>query len=512
MSTPRIACVDVPALPLQLLLRREPEWTDLPVVVVRDDRPQGVILWANAAARHLRILPGMTFAAARSLAADLRAAVVEPHEIEAAVDALHQQLCNFSPRVEPSEHEPGVFFIDPSGLVPLYGSLEQWADMLRTSLQQAGYLASVVVGFHRYRCYALARTRPLARGPAVRSGPSRDRGWAWVVPDAYTENRLAANVALSALAIDPNLRDQLHVLGVDTLGQFARLPAAELASRFGAQAASLHALVCDRFTPLAPRKLVDPITTQIQLEPPDADHTRLLFGLKGALHRLMGELAARGQALRVLHLRLELDHAAPHAEYVEPARPTLDVVMLIDLVRLRLESLTLPAAVEAVSIELEGLAASQEQLALFRIQRRRDLDAAGRALARLQASLGPEAVTRARLRPAHLPEAGFAWESIKQIDFPRQARPPRDDDPPALCRRLLPKPQPLPARPRHEPEAWLPGRSPIARMHGPYRVSGGWWVRTVERDYYFAETKSGEVLWVFYDRPRRRWFLHGTID
>jgi len=34
----------------------------------------------------------------------------------------------------------------------------------------------------------------------------------------------------------------------------------------------------------------------------------------------------------------------------------------------------------------------------------------------------------------------------------------------------------------------------------------------VERDYYYAETQHGEILWLFYDRPRRRWFLHGEVD
>ena len=52
----------------------------------------------------------------------------------------------------------------------------------------------------------------------------------------------------------------------------------------------------------------------------------------------------------------------------------------------------------------------------------------------------------------------------------------------------------------------------VARMYGPYRVSGGWWKRTVERDYYYAETDAGGLLWVYWDRPRGAWFLHGTVD
>ncbi len=493
---PQLACVDVPALPLQLLLREHPDWRGLPVAVVRDDRPQGVIAWANLEARRARILPGMTFAAGRSLAAGLRAAVVPDDAIADAVAELHRAIGNFSPRVEPSDREPGVFFVDTAGLVPLYGDLEQWATALREALRKRGFQSTTVMGFHRYRVYALAR--------------SRNPGVVWRVPDATTEARLAARVPLERLDVSPDLRDHLHVLGIRTLGELLRLPGPELRARFGPEAARLHALASDRWAPLSPRALVDPIRAELQLEPPDGDHTRLLFGLRGLLHRLMGTLASQGRAMTVLRLRLCLDHAPAHETWIEPAAPTLDVQMVVDLVRLRLESLVLPAAVESVTVELDGIRASARQLALFDTRQRRDLEAGNRALARLRAALGPTAVTRGRLRAAHLPEASFAWEPVQHLSFPRNLAPPLE--PPPLSRRLLPRPIPLPPRPRHEPSAWLERRGAVTRMHGPYRVSGGWWIRTVERDYYFAETQQGEVLWIFYDRPRRRWFLHGYVD
>jgi len=48
-------------------------------------------------------------------------------------------------------------------------------------------------------------------------------------------------------------------------------------------------------------------------------------------------------------------------------------------------------------------------------------------------------------------------------------------------------------------------------MIGPYVVSGGWWARPVHREYHFAETLRGDLLWVYYDRQRRRWFLQGEV-
>jgi protein ImuB len=52
----------------------------------------------------------------------------------------------------------------------------------------------------------------------------------------------------------------------------------------------------------------------------------------------------------------------------------------------------------------------------------------------------------------------------------------------------------------------------VTRFDGPYVFSGGWWSGGVHRDYYFVNMHRGEVLWVFYDRKRRRWFLEGRVE
>jgi protein ImuB len=55
-------------------------------------------------------------------------------------------------------------------------------------------------------------------------------------------------------------------------------------------------------------------------------------------------------------------------------------------------------------------------------------------------------------------------------------------------------------------------QGPVVRVLGPYVVSGSWWRRPEHRDYHFAETRQGELLWVFFDRARRRWFLQGRVE
>ena len=91
-----IACVDIPALPLQVVWRAEPGWRTDPVVVVDEDRPQGIVLWACERARAQQVLPGQRYAHALGLCNGLRARVVAPEAIAAAKTTKHWQRRLFS--------------------------------------------------------------------------------------------------------------------------------------------------------------------------------------------------------------------------------------------------------------------------------------------------------------------------------------------------------------------------------------------------------------------------------
>ena len=123
----RLACVDLPAFPLQLLLRRHPEWACYPAAVVAEDKPQGVVLWVNEKARQLGVLPGLRYAAALSLATGLHAGEVKSTEIQKASRELTHRLIRFTPEVEPAAEEPGVFWLNGMGLTLLYPSSGRWA-------------------------------------------------------------------------------------------------------------------------------------------------------------------------------------------------------------------------------------------------------------------------------------------------------------------------------------------------------------------------------------------------
>jgi protein ImuB len=480
-----------------MILLAHPDWRPHPVVIVAEDRPQSPILWVNSRARRSGVAPGLAYASALSLVPELRAAPLAAARVSDAVADLAARLRAHSPEVELSAGEPGVFWANVAGLHHLYDSLSAWAGTVRADLARAGFTATVVVGFTRFGTYATARTARTVR----------------VFSDAKDEAAEAGRVPLARLAVPPEILDALHRLGVRTVNALLRLPARGLLERFGPALHRLHREASgDLWEPLRPQIPSDPVARAVLLDHPESDAAGLLFLIKRLLHPLLAALAGSGQALAAIEMRLRPDRHEWRTDRIRPAAPTLDAAQILDLMRLRLAATTLGAGVVEMALEAFGEPATADQLQLFTEHQQRDLEAGNRALARLRAELGDDAVVRAVMRNGHLPEARSRWEPMARLQIPR----PRPVALRSLVRRVYARPVALPPSPRpsHD-DGWLISgvvRGSVSDQSGPFIISGGWWVREVRRDYYFVETRRGEVLWVYYDRRRRGWFLHGRVE
>lgn len=494
----RIACVDVPELPLQMLLRIHPDWCEAPVAVVAEERPEAPLLLINRHARNMRLTTGMRFGAAKALVPELSAGAVSDVEVEQMAAELVRDLQTFSPHVERDPIHAGVFYVDPSGLEHLYGGELSWARCVHRYLRGRSFHAAVVVAHGRALSYALVRN---TRGVRV-------------VETSEQALELAREVSFERLAMAPKVRDALQRIGLATLGDLADFGVDQLGLRFGPEAARwCNVAHGHEVYPLCPEPHVTTPRREVEIEPPDADIARLCFAIKRALDALIEDVRARGQSVRALWMHLMLERGGASVQRLEPSSSTRNAPLLLELLRLRLAAVSLSSAVERVVLEAEVGDIAAGQLAMF--APKRDVSAGERALARLKASYGSEVVCQAQLEDAHLPEAKYRWVDLTHIAPPIRASAPREHAPLPLVRRLLPKPTLFAGELEVGPEPCalsLVHAGERFTLTGPYRTSGGWWVREVARDYYYARSPRDELLWLFFDHRRKAWFLQAWVD
>jgi len=483
------------------LLCQQEEWRRLPTVVVAEDKPQALILWVNDCARKSGVLPGQKYAQGLSLERELRAGVVPEKEIEEAIEVVCGVLRKHTPDVEPDGTEPGVFWLGGDGLRRVYGSPAKWMRQVLSELKGLKYTAAAVVGFSRFGTYALVR----ARG---------EQAGATVLKSAEEEEVLCRKVPLAYLNFDPVLRDEMAKLGVTRLGEFVRLPRDGLAERYGGDAEKLHRLASfDGWDPLSPRSQRDPLSRRVLFDDPEQDSSRLMFALRRPLDELLLRVAEEKCALVTLFVQFEMDRPRQRKIHaIRPAEPTLQARVLLRLLHLRLEACPPSSGVREAVLSVEDIPATREQLSLFAQRPRRDLRAAEEAFARLRAEMGNEAVVSAALKGGHLPEGQFCWQPLLKLNKPEPAAHSSQ----RLIRRLFEKPSVLPRAPKDpRNDGWLLLgllHGPLENLSGPYTLSGGWWNKGIHREYHYAEMASGKCVWIFYDRVRRRWFLHGQVE
>ena len=475
----RLACVDLHPLPLRLLCRRHPAWREQPVAVVAELAPHGRILWVNRGARARGVAEGQRYGEVAGRTVGLHAGVVDEGAVARAVAALIRLLRRFTPEVEAGDGGH-TFWLGGRGITPLYGSLTAWGEAIASTLARAGLEAAVAIGFTRFGTFAVARTHPGLT----------------LLPSPAAERVAVASLPLARLALPPEAVRRLARLRVTTVAHLSRLPEAGVATRFGAEVARLHRLASgERDLPLQPAAEPLPAVATTSFEEPVADAHRLVAEVARLLEPLLTRLATRGEAAGALHLRLHLDTGGPCGHCLRPATPARDVAPLMELVRLRLEGQPVASGVVEVGVRLTGVAVAPAQTTLLPPHPHHDRAVAAAALARIGAELGDGVVGRFVLHDAHLPEERFAFQPLVELPAPQ----PPEAATPQLVRRIA-----------RSPAATAPPAS-HRLLAGPFRLATGWWAAEAVRDYGYATTPGGALLWLYRNRRTGRWYRHGEV-
>lgn len=492
----RIACLLVPALPLEALLRAEPPLRGAPLAVLDSDAARAAVLCASAEAEAAGVGPGMSAAAARAACGALVLRPRSPALERSALDALCDLAAAHAPVYE--RGEAGVL-LGVGDLGRLFPSEAGLGASLWTQCERLGLRARV----------------GLASGPRLSQVAARSGEGVTVIAPG-DERRFLSGLPLDALEPGEALAARLRAFGVRGVADLAALPRPPLAMRLGAAGVQLHRLACgEDDAPLRPTTPPAILSEVLDLDDPLDNLEALAFLLRGALDRLVVRLTVRGQALQDYTLRLDLSPRGQESWPVKVAAPTRDVATLLRLGRAALQALPPTAPVRRVALLCRPGAPRPTQLDLF--------SAAGpspaqlsAALARVQSLCKDEGAGVPAVPDTHLPG------DYRVLAFPAQrpARPapPGPPGPPARARlapHVLRPPRPaevivLEGRPVALRAEGASGE--VRSCGGPHRVRIGWGQRPCLRDYYDVELGDGGLWRLFQDLATAAWFLDARYD
>lgn len=396
------------------------------------------------------------------------AAVFEP--VVVVIEAL-------VPRVEVAE--PGLAFVPIDGAVRYYGGEEE-------------VLAEVV-----------ADVESVASGGrfGIAGGPFAARWAAVTAPGRIVTDDTAflAGLDVGTLRMD-DLAATFRRLGVGTLGDLARLPRAAVLSRFGNIGAAAHRLAGGEDRVPVPREIPQDLAVEIRFEEPLLLLEQVGFAARTLAHRLMGMLVAHGVAPH----RIEISAAAADGterHRVWRSSDPFDESALTERtwwqLRAWIETAGIPGGVVRMRIAPADLSGEGRPLTLFeniavRIE-------AERAIARVQALVGPDAVLQATPRGGRAPSQRVLWRRWGE----EQPRTHRDEVP---WRGAIPTPSPALVIPDPRPveiewDAGMPVRvrlrsrwESVLSWAGPWRVTGRWWAGEAAASRYQMVTSTGALL------------------
>jgi protein ImuB len=358
---------------------------------------------------------------------------------------------------------------------------------------------------------------------------------------AGEEATFLAPLPLTRLSPELEAAAMLQRFGIASIGDLAKLPESEIASRLGEVGRELHwaARGIDP-RPLMPRPLPPEFREGMELEWPLVALEPFLFIANAALDRLSKRMEIQGFACKRLEFTLTLDPEGYDARGIDLPAPTRDVKTMLTLMRLDLEKTPPGAPVVGFSFVAHPDRPRRAQLSLFGPSAVSP-EKLATTIAKLVSILGDGRVGMPMTVDGHLPER-YSINVFSPPPPPDMKRTParargllavRTFRPPipievttreaagddvqiasirSIANEISDSRPPTPnSRPRIEAGAKVEIGGTVRICSGPWRIEEGWWSdRPDIREYWDVELDRGGVYRVF--RGGAEWFVDARYE
>lgn len=457
-------------------------------------------------AQALGLSVGMPLADARARVPELAIIAHDPAADQNWLDRLAQGCARYTPLV--ALDAPDGLILDIAGAEHLHGG-------------EAALVADVEMRLSR-----LGMTLRHALGPTADAARALARYQTRPAPDEASAIR---RLPVAALELESEATTALVRAGLKTIGDLAARPMANIAARFGADAATaLRRILGDAPSPLDPRIAPPPVVAERRFAEPVASTPHATEVLAELVHEAIAALDKRGKGGRHFRATFFRSDGLARSIAIETGHSTRDAKLVMRLFAERMDSLRDPLdpgfgfdMIRLAVPRLERLTATQLQLEGGAVRE----TGTDELIDRLAVRLGRGRVRRLRPADTHIPEQ--AQLALPAIDAPALLPWPVPDpgEPPTRPFYLFDPPQPIeviaevPDGPPHR-FRWRRATHAIRRYEGPERIAAEWWRRKdnagLTRDYYRVEDDRGRRYWLFRhglyeEKADPRWYIHGLF-
>jgi len=500
----RFAALWLPRFQLQALLREQaPSCKNAPLAVL-DANPStasaageaSLVLMADAEAEHLGVRTGMTVPQALARCGSL-VLLKRNAAAEAAAQAiLLHQAGTWSAECESTR--PGLCVVDLTHAPMFKPDHRSAAEKMR--LRLLAHALDARIGF--------------ARNANLACLAAHAADTVLTLHGASEEEALLHRLPLTVLQPSANAATVLHLWGIHTLGDLARLHRTDAGERLGVEGLHLWDMAAGGSTRLL--TLLRPAVSYVEkmdLEHPLETLEPLLFLLRRMLDMLCRRLSEQWLATSTLHLRLWFEDSTIHEQTLRTAEPTRDAEILLRVLQTHLESIKASAPVITLALELTPTRLAGTQGSLFE-HSLRDPNRFAETLAQLEAMLGRGNVGCVHLLPSRRPDA---FRLVSALEAHPATNLKTEDLQPSLQGLLLRRFRPplcVNAGPGDGPPQWLEmkqKRLVILAARGPWLLSGDWWEPSAawEREVWEVQVQDGVIYQLA--RERTGWVLDGVL-
>ena len=227
------------------------------------------------------------------------------------------------------------------------------------------------------------------------------------------EREFLARLPVDLLPLNEEMREELRLLGVRSMGQFAQLPAAAVLARFGPQGRKAHQLAQGRDGQLLiPCQSPQVVGANLEFEPPLEMDEMLVRAVGELVQTCCERLRKQGLSCQEVHLTVSFEDGSSHGAQRTLSGPTADPKMVEASARQLLTWLSCAGRVTEVRLVLGRLQAQEgKQLRLGVISRPAKMDLAG-FVRPLAIRFGADRFYWGRVANSSSPlaELRFAWQ------------------------------------------------------------------------------------------------------